>query len=161
MTSIYTYPILIIIAAAYYIWRRHVAINAYGLVAVDIDKYLGEDHPEQLKDLIYHGLDHSLKGYVPLLAILFYIRSLFSKKETAIQLLFKQHGEAEVKPVLKLLVKTILVNMTLSPISYLVYFVVILLSLFLKFIFNLANNPKRLFKNIKNNCESSLLTAVG
>lgn len=86
---------------------------------------------------------------------------MFSKKETAIQYLFKKHGKTESKKAIKLLFKTIVVNMQLSPVLYLVYFLIILLSLFVRIVFTLAINPSRLFSNTKNKCESSIVTAVG
>jgi len=161
MTSIYTYPVLLIIVVAYFLWRRHVAVNAYIAVSSEIDDYLGENHPEELKDLVYHGLEHCLKNSVPLVAIFIYITTMYSKKETSIERLFKKHGKVETKKAIKLLFKTIIVNMQLSPVLYLIYFSIILLSLFMKVVFTIAINPKILFRNTKSKCESSIVTAVG
>lgn len=161
MTSIYTYPILIVIAVVYFLWRRNVAINARGEIAGDVDAYLGEDHPEELKDLVYHGFKESLNGLVPVIAGFLYISTIFSKKPSLLQKLFKKHGKEETKIALKLLFKTILVNVILSPISYLFFFIMVFSSLLIKLSFTaLKKSPRGLFKTVINKSESSWIQAV-
>jgi len=161
MISIYTFPIIIVISVIYFLWRRNAAVNTRGAIAGEIDAYLGEDHPEELKNLVYHGFKQSLNGLLPIFAGAAYILSMFSNKEPMLHQLFKRHGKEETKKAVKLLIKTIMVNIVLSPISYLFYFTMIFCSLIIKLCFTaLSKNPNRLFKSVITKSESSWIKAV-
>lgn len=138
MSNEWIITFLVIAFIFYSLWRRYDAIVARGRIADGVDKYLGEDHPEELKMFVYHAFDRSLN---PLIASLSFFRFMFQLGKNSPQLLKelrKEHGDKEFQQAFVHVKRAVVVNILLTPVSYLFMLLLIVIISFVKVLLNKA-----------------------
>lgn len=111
-------PILIVIVfPAYFIWRYWAALDIREKVAIDVDNYLGQEKPNDMKHIIYHAFNDCLSIKMPF-QIMFNFIFNSKRGNGALKRLKTESGTEGFKELSSLLVKIFIVNASRYPLSY-------------------------------------------
>ncbi|MBD8514428.1 hypothetical protein IFO68_17240 [Photobacterium sp. CAU 1568] len=135
MTGLYL--AISVIVPIYILWRYYDASKAWKKVASDLNDYLGEDHPEQLKLLLVSMFEDTMKHTIIIrIAIRSLLRNKSNKSLPAISQRFSEISEEQEDRFSRLIVSMIFVNFRLSPLTYLFLVVLIALVNFISAVFS-------------------------
>jgi len=109
---------VVIVVPTYFLWRYWSALKVRAGAAQDVDLYLGKDVPEPMKHLVYHAFSESLNVTLPF-RIMFSFIYASEHGDNIVKKLKTNHGTVCYKEMQGILVKTLLVNISRAPLSYL------------------------------------------
>lgn len=150
-------PLLAIIIPVYWMWRTHIATNARIKLLKEINNFLDPENNnhEMTQEIVYNAYEDS-KNHFFILEMLYYTffriePAQFKASKDA----FKKLPAEQRKKMTELVVKLMLTNIKLSPVTY---FIVGLNFLLLALVMTLRNHlsPSKLKRNIQNLKEKTL-----
>jgi len=155
-------PVLIAVALpAYVLWRKYSAMRARGVLADEVNEYLGNDeHPEELKLLVYRAFDDCQEHTLPLEIIYFFLFKSRASSAKTVHILTERFGEDAVTNSINITLRLILVNVRLSPGLYLLLGSVFVGASVCRTVADSASLSLNPLKSLRLRLERSVLAAV-
>jgi len=161
MNSSVIIPIIIsLVIPSYWLWRSFAAINARGLLAGEVDSYLGnEENPEELKLLVYYAFKDSMKNFLVFEILYFF---LFNSQKTTVKtfsVLQEQFGKEKFDETIQIVGKLVVTNIKLSPVSYMLFGLIFIFVGVYRILLDSASSLS-FVNSLRAQAEKAILTAV-
>lgn len=142
-----TYTLVALLVVGYIIWRFNSATKSRVKASAALDDYLGGEHPEHCKKLLYALYEDTLDPFMSLRVLFCSIKPRGRKERAARKAVHNELTELnkglndypeERDLFVKMVMKVISINIVLAPITYFVMFMSLFLLFFCKEIFVVA-----------------------